>query len=370
MSIATTMPSPLITLQDFLAHSTLPALRVGRVDTNGAQHPLATLILAMTGACQAIAQLTAQGALAGVADKLNSENIQGETQVSLDVMSHRLFATALENTGLVAGYVSEEVEAPVILATPAAEARYLVLFDPLDGSSNVAVNGSVGTIFSVLAAPAAPIDDQSFLQPGDQQMVAGYVIYGPATMLVLTLGQGTHGFTLQAETGQFILTHDHLHIPRTGSEYAINASNARFWEPPIQRYIHECHAGATGIRQRDFNMRWVASMVADMHRVLLRGGIYLYPKDNKLPAKAGRLRLMYEANPISMLVVQAGGACTTGRDSILKVMPTSVHQRVPVMLGAKEEVALLEHYHQVFDLEPNHPAFQPLLSSMAQPPLA
>jgi fructose-1,6-bisphosphatase len=240
---------------------------------------------------------------------------------------------------------------------------YLLVFDPLDGSSNIDVNVSVGTIFSVLKfAGAAVPAERDFLQPGSTQVAAGYAIYGPSTMLVLTVGLGTHGFTLDREIGNFILTHPNLTIPEDTSEFAINSSNERFWEPPIARYVSECKAGKSGIRGRDFNMRWIASLVAEVHRILMRGGVFMYPRDTKDPKRAGRLRLLYEANPIGMVVEQAGGLVSTGRGRILDATPQHLHERIPVILGSKNEVARIERYHREFDNGQDQPYVSPLFN--------
>jgi fructose-1,6-bisphosphatase I/sedoheptulose-1,7-bisphosphatase len=324
-------------LADFLAQQ-LPSSRLGK------------LLLDIAVAVTAISAMTVRGSLDNFTDKLTSQNIQGETQVQLDVLTNEIFIQTLTNNGTVSGLASEEMDYPIALNAASDNAEFLVVFDPLDGSSNVAVNVSVGSIFSILAAPKnrAPVE-ADYLQKGRQQLAAGYAIYGPATMLVITTGNGTHGFTLDPNDKTFYLTHPAIQIPETSAEFAINASNQRHWEAPISRYVEECLAGTTGLRARDFNMRWVASMVADVHRILIRGGIYLYPRDYKQPIKAGRLRLMYEANPMSMLVEQANGKSSTGRIAIMEVVPDHVHQRVPVIMGSKEEVALVEQYHYDFD---------------------
>lgn len=311
---------------------------------------LATVLLSIADCTKNIAKLTTMGALANVTDKLTQQNVQGETQMKLDVLSNTLFIASLEGAELVAGFVSEEMYALQQLKNKATEHPFLVNFDPLDGSSNIAVNGTVGSIFSILNAPnnrsAQPID---YLQLGSAQVAAGYALYGPATMLVLTIGNGTHGFTLDSHSHDYILSHPDIQIPEITSEFAINCSNERFWEPPMQRYIAECKVGSAGVRGREFNMRWVASMVADVHRILMRGGVYIYPKDCKLPLKAGRLRLLYEANPMSFIVEQAGGKGSTGRQRLLELLPTEIHQRVPVILGSRLEVSLIELYHKEFD---------------------
>lgn len=307
---------------------------------------LARLVLSIAEIGKSISWLIAQGGITGVTEKTSSTNVQGETQMRLDIESHEIAIAQLALSQVVAGVVSEE--APQALWFDEPQAPYLVCMDPLDGSSNLAINGVVGSIFSVLPTPAiAPqIADDAFLQPGNQQVAAAYLMYGPATLMVLTLGAGTHTFTFDPALEAYVLTQAHLSIPITSSEYAINASNQRFWQPAIQRYVSECLQGATGPRGRDFNMRWCASMVMDVHRVLHRGGVFLYPQDNKHPIKPGRLRLLYEANPMSLLVVQAGGLSITGEQAVLDVVPASLHQRVPVLLGSRDEMTLIAHYHQ------------------------
>ncbi len=325
-----------ITLSDFLANTSQGL---------AANSSLAQLLLNIADTAIAIARLTEQGALIDMVGKLESQNVQGETQMKLDVESNQLFIDNLTRSGLVAGLASEEMEETVLIANNKQQGEYLAIFDPLDGSSNVAVNVSVGSIFSVLHAPKHLPLEQDYLQEGRKQVAAGYAIYGPCTMLVLTVGKGTHGFTLDRDTGTFFLTHANIQIPVDTAEFAINASNERFWEPPIQRYVNECRMGVTGAREKNFNMRWVASMVADIHRILMRGGIYLYPRDNKDAAMPGRLRLMYEANPMSMIVEQAGGLSSTGNIRIQDIQPEKVHQRVPVIMGSKNEVLRVESYH-------------------------
>jgi fructose-1,6-bisphosphatase len=265
--------------------------------------------------------------------------------------------------GLVAGMASEELDEPYPVPPEFERGRYLLVFDPLDGSSNTDVNVSVGTIFSVLRHDRAETPTGAdFLRPGREQVAAGYAIYGPATMLVLSVGKGTHGFTLDREIGNFILTHPNLAIPEDTGEFAINTSNSRFWEPPVHRYVTECQAGRAGERGRDFNMRWIASMVAEVHRILMRGGVFMYPKDTKDPGKPGRLRLLYEANPIAMLVEQAGGRASTGRQRLLDVRPLALHQRVPVIVGSRHEVERIERYHAEFDNGTDKPFISPLFN--------
>ncbi len=325
------------------------------------QADLAALLVDVTAAVKAIASMTAKGALGGYLGSLGTENVQGETQKKLDVLSNNAVIQACEWGGLVAGMASEEMEEPYVLPRQFERGAFLLVFDPLDGSSNIDVNVSVGTIFSVLRH--SKIGDPSvtdYLRPGIEQVAAGYAIYGPSTMMVITVGKGTHGFTLDREIGNFILTHPDLKIPEDTTEFAINASNERFWEPPVQRYVAECKAGKTGDRGCDFNTRWIASMVADVHRILMRGGIFMYPKDAKDPGKPWRLRLMYEANPIALIVEQAGGAASTGRARILEVTPAALHQRVPVMLGSKNEIERLDRYHREYDNGDDKPFASPL----------
>ena len=313
-----------------------------------------SLILDIATACKRIARTVAFGELGGVlGNAANAEgsgdiiNIQGETQKKLDVISNDTFLRLTEWGGHLAGMASEEMDQPYRIPPQCPKGKYLLVFDPLDGSSNIDVNVSVGSIFSVLRAAVTGRDAvlEDFLQPGSQQVAAGYALYGPTTMLVLTVGRGVNGFTLDPNLGDFILTHPQLKVPEDTSEFAINASNSRFWEPPIKRYVDECLAGKTGPRGHDFNMRWIASMVAEAHRILMRGGVFLYPRDSKDPGKSGRLRLLYEANPIGFIMEQAGGRASTGRLPILNVRPSSLHQRIGLVFGSKNEVERIEHYH-------------------------
>jgi fructose-1,6-bisphosphatase I / sedoheptulose-1,7-bisphosphatase len=315
------------------------------------------LLLDVSLACKAIARIVATGELAHspggvVARPGGAINVQGEVQKPLDVLSNEIFVRMNEWNGHLAGMASEEMEAPEQIPAAYPRGKYLLVFDPLDGSSNIDVNVSVGSIFSILRAPQEVIDsgrdvvEADFLQPGATQIAAGYALYGPATMLVLTVGNGVAGFTLDPNLGEFVLTHSRLEVPPDTSEFAINSSNSRFWEPPIKRYVDECLAGSTGPRGRDFNMRWIASMVAEAHRILMRGGIFMYPRDTKDPAKPGRLRLLYEANPIGFLMEQAGGRASTGRQPVLAVKPSALHQRIGLVFGSRNEVERIERYHQ------------------------
>jgi len=334
-------------------------MRIGTTLTNytinkqktiqGASGTFTGLLNDIAVACKRIADLVNKGDLIGVLGAVESENVQGEQQKKLDVISNDLMIEALQHNGHIAGLASEEMDAIHHLPDHARRGSYLVLCDPLDGSSNIDVNVSVGTIFSILKAPEDVQNpaEADFLKPGAEQVAAGYCLYGPATILVLTTGDGVSMFTLNRDFGEFLLTREHVGIPEETSEFAINMSYRRHWDAPIERYISECLAGKEGERGRDFNMRWVASMVAEVHRILTRGGVFMYPGDRRLEAagKAGKLRLMYEANPMAMIVEQAGGAATTGTRRILDVEPEEIHQRVPVILGSRAEVDRLARYH-------------------------
>ncbi len=303
---------------------------------------LSQVIETIANTCKTIDQALQKGALAGILGSAEHENVQGETQKKLDVISNDYLIDALRTHAHVGGLASEELDE----FTPAQEnGKYLVLFDPLDGSSNIDINMCVGTIFSILPAKNAVTQAEDFMQPGTAQVAAGYVLYGPSTMMALTVGAGVVFLTLDPETQEFLVTSENVQVAEDTKEFAINASNQRHWEAPVKRYIDELLAGKTSVRGKDFNMRWVACMVGDIHRILCRSGIFLYPYDLKDPKKAGRLRLMYEANPMSMLMEQAGGASTTGRVRIMEIQPTELHQRVPVIIGSKNEVDLVTSYH-------------------------
>lgn len=324
---------------------------------------LGALLIDVAAAVKTISAMVAKGALAGNHGALDSINVQGEVQKKLDVLTNEAVLRHCEWGGQLAGMASEEMDEPYRIPDDYPRGRYLLIFDPLDGSSNSDVNVSVGSIFSILAlSGAGDATEADYLRPGREQVAAGYAIYGPSTMFVLTLGHGTHGFTLDRESGNFLLTHPDIRVPEETREFAINTSNERFWEPPVQRYVSECKAGKSGVRGVDFNMRWIASMVAEVHRILIRGGIFMYPKDNKDPAKPGRLRLLYEANPMAMLIEQAGGSASTGRGRILDVAPELLHQRVPVILGSRQEVERLERYHNEYDTGADRPFVSPLFA--------
>ncbi|MBY6187594.1 class 1 fructose-bisphosphatase [Marinobacter hydrocarbonoclasticus] len=308
----------------------------------GIDGELQSLIETLANCANEISALVRGGALAGVLGATESENVQGETQKKLDVIANDLIKDALSAQPLVKGLASEEEDHVV----PAhADGRFLVSFDPLDGSSNIDINSLVGTIFSVLPAPAGDVTEAAFMQPGKNQVAACYMLYGPATVMALTTGDGTLMFTLDPKTGDFMLVEERVQIPEDTAEFAINMSNQRFWQPAMQAYIADCLKGKEGQRGKNFNMRWIAAMVGDVHRVLSRGGLFTYPQDTKNPAKPFKLRLMYEANPMSFLVEQAGGVASTGYERIMAIQPEQIHQRVAVILGSKNEVNTCLDYH-------------------------
>jgi len=308
---------------------------------------LRLLLEVVARACKSISHAVNKGELGGVLGATETENIQGEVQKKLDIIANEVLIEANEWGGHLAAMTSEEMEGIYVVPHRYPKGEYLLMFDPLDGSSNVDVNVSIGTIFSVLRKPdnGAGVSEGDFMQPGSQQVAAGYCIYGPQTTLVLTVGDGVAMFTLDREQGSFVLTEENMKIPVDTKEFAINMSNMRHWDLPVRQYIDQCLAGVDGPRGKDFNMRWIASMVADVHRILTRGGVFLYPWDKREPGKPGKLRLMYEANPMGWLVEQAGGAASTGRERILDVVPTHLHQRVSVILGSKNEVEHIVALH-------------------------
>jgi len=327
----------------------------------GATGELTGLLLDLAAAAKEISALIARGRVAGALGEAASENGQGERQMKMDLIANQILLAAGARAGQLVALASEEMDAPRLVPERTARAKYLLVFDPLDGSSNLDVNITVGTIFSILRRPpdAGVPGVEAFLQPGTRQVCAGYAAYGPSTMLVLTLGAGVHGFTLDPSIDDFVLTHPDLRIPAETREFAINASNQRFWEDPVRRYVEECLAGRSGPRGVDFNMRWIASMVAEVHRILVRGGVFMYPRDSKDPTRPGRLRFLYEASPMAMIVEQAGGLASTGRQRILEVVPRALHERVPVILGSRREVERLVGYHADHDdgQERPHPAY-------------
>ena len=303
---------------------------------------LGSVVTTTVEACKNISAQVRQGALAGILGEAGTGNVQGEDQKKLDVIANNLLIEKLKTNLAVAGIASEEEETFVACHE---NGGYLVLFDPLDGSSNIDVNISVGTIFSILAKPQGPLTTESFLQKGNDQVASGYVLYGPQTQLVLTLKHGVFVFTLD-HYNEFILTRENPQVPEQTKEFAINTSNQRHWYEPVQRYVDELLAGENGPRGKNYNMRWVASMVAEIHRILMRGGVFLYPADKRDPAKPGKLRLMYEANPLLLILQQADGAGSNTKQDILDIVPEGLHQRVSVVLGSKEEVEYINRLHQ------------------------
>mgnify|MGYP001244034216 CR=1 FL=1 len=305
---------------------------------------LVSVVDSITITCKNIAERLRGGALSGLYGSAEQENVQGEIQKKLDVISNDLLKQALLANRNVAGIASEEEEQAI---AGNAEGQYLVTFDPLDGSSNIDVNVTVGTIFSVLALPenCTQVTTDTFLQAGRKQIAAGYVLYGPSVILAITTGNGVAMYNLGAD-GDFYQTEDQIQVPETTEEFAINMSNQRFWQTPMQNYVNDLLLGEKGPLGKRFNMRWIASMVAEVHRILTRGGIFMYPYDSRDPSKAGKLRLMYEGNPMSFLIEQAGGASSDTQIPIMDVEPNHIHQRVPVILGSKEEVERVNRYHQ------------------------
>ena len=321
------------------------------IEAHRDQSPLPTdlrfLLEVVARACKSISNAVNQGALSDILGSAGSGNVQGETQQKLDILANDILLEANEWGGHLAAMASEEMETIHEIPNRYPQGEYLLLFDPLDGSSNIDVNVSIGTIFSVLKKPSnsSAVTEQDFLQPGTQQVAAGYALYGPQTILVLTTGNGVNMFTLDRQQGSFVLTKSNVQIPEDTKEFAINMSNMRHWDAPISKYVQECLAGSTGARKKDFNMRWIASMVADVHRILTRGGIFMYPWDKRDPNKPGKLRLMYEANPMSFLVEQAGGMSINGNERIMGVQPKQLHERISVILGSKNEVAVVNKYY-------------------------
>jgi fructose-1,6-bisphosphatase I len=308
---------------------------------------LRLLLEVVARACKSISHAVNKGALGGVLGSAEIENVQGEVQKKLDIIANEVLLEANEWGGHLAAMASEEMDSIYLVPNRYPQGEYLLLFDPLDGSSNIDVNVSIGTIFSVLKKPedSQGVTEQDFLQSGKKQVAAGYCVYGPQTTLVLTVGDGVAMFTLDREQGSFVLTQENVQVPADTQEFAINMSNMRHWDEPVRRYIDECLQGKEGPRDKDFNMRWIASMVADVHRILTRGGVFMYPWDKREPHKAGKLRLLYEANPMSWLIEQAGGASTNGKERILDLQPGQLHERVSVILGSKNEVERVTRYH-------------------------
>lgn len=292
--------------------------------------------------CRVAAELShtiARGPLGGALGAEVGENTDGDHQKALDVMADDAFAAALKGTG-VRWYASEEQDSVVELD---ADGDLALAIDPLDGSSNIDVNVSIGTIFSILPAKAEA--EASFLRPGRDQIAAGYIIYGPHTGMVVTFGQGVHEFVMEPKSRVFVPVEKPVTIPADAKEFAINASNMRHWDAPVQGYIQDCLAGETGPLGRNFNMRWVGSLVAETHRILTRGGLFLYPGDARPGYETGRLRMIYECAPIAMLAEQAGGRAITGADRVLDVTPDRLHARVPLIFGSRDMVDQVESRH-------------------------
>ena len=313
----------------------------------GSSGEFSGLLNAVATAVKIISNQVGRGALAGAPGSDGVQNVRGAVQKKLGLISNEVMLGETEWTGYLAAMASEEMDDIYPVPATGRRGKYLLVFDPLDGPGDIDPSVSVGTIFSILRSPdpAAEPRAEHFLQPGTAQVCAGFAVYGPSTMLILTTGDGVDGFTLDRDIGAFVLTHPQLRIPGDCTEFAINASNERFWEPPVRRYIQECLAGGTGPRGRDFNMRWIASLVAETYRILARGGVFLSPRDSKEPAEPGRLRLMYECNPVSFIVEQAGGRASTGRGRVMEIQPASLHQHVPLILGSRNEVERIERYH-------------------------
>lgn len=324
---------------------------------------LAALLVDVAAAVKAISAMTARGALGADWEALDSDAAPGNARQSLERMASEALQRYCEWGGLVAGMASDELREPYAIPAGYERGPYLLLFDALHSASGLEVNSVLGSLFSIFrhdngAEPSAA----DFLQPGRAQLAAGYALYGPATMLVLSVGRGTHGFTLERETGNFLLTHPDIRIPEEADEIAVNAGNERYWEPPVVRYVRECREGGPGVRGRDFRMRWITSTVAQLHRVLIRGGVVMYPRDGKQPARPGRLRLMFEVNPAAYLIEQAGGCASTAREPVLDMVPEALHQRVPVILGSREEIERLERYHRDYDNGTDKPYADPLFN--------
>ncbi len=329
-----------------------PTSKTFREFLNADQHAhihqdLKDLLLDVANSCKKISHAVHQGALANLLGSAGTGNVQGETQQKLDIFANDVLLEDHSRKGKLAAMASEEMDSIYAIQKP-FQGAFLLLFDPLDGSSNIDVNVSIGTIFSILKHPSsssAPTE-ADFLQVGTNQVAAGYALYGPQTIFVVSVGNGVAMFTLDPESQEFYLTQANVQIPKDTKEFAINMSNMRHWDAPVSRYVSECLAGSTGPRQKDFNMRWIASMVADVHRILVRGGVFMYPWDKREPDKPGKLRLMYEANPMSFLVEQAGGASINGQQRILDIHPSKLHERVSVILGSANEVNLIMKYHK------------------------
>jgi fructose-1,6-bisphosphatase I/sedoheptulose-1,7-bisphosphatase len=306
----------------------------------GASGSLNAVILAAARACKLIAHQVAAGRLSGPAGPASTDDNPGR----IAELAEEVFTRMMRSSGHLAGLLSAGTDTPIALDK---QGKYLLLVEPLDGAPNLELNVAAGSIFSVLRAGSAEQDPaiEDFLQPGQEQVCAGYAIYGPATLLVLTVGTGVHGFTLDPTLGEFVLTHPGLRVVEETSVFAINAVNRRLWEPAVRRYVDECAAGESGPRNRDFSMRWFASQAAETHRILMRGGVFLNPRDPDQSA-SGQARLLYDANPIAFIIEQAGGRATTGHRPILGIAPQALHQEVALIFGSRVEVERIERYHE------------------------
>jgi fructose-1,6-bisphosphatase len=338
-------------------YTTISKFLIQQVPEGRQGRELAALLVDVAAVIKAVSVALGKGRLVGMSSLAGADELHREGGGDLNALVDEYFVRGVEWSGLIGAIASEEMDEPRFVE---GDGHLALVFDPLEGTQHVDVNVSLGSIFSVLALPDAGRNAAAVLQPGTRQLAAGYAIYGPSTQLVITVGQGTHGFTLDREIGNFVLTHPDIRIPEETSEYFINASLRRFWEPPIGRYVDECKAGREGVRGRDFNTRWAASMVADVHRILMRGGIYLYPRDEREDHRSGRLRLLFEAAPLAMLIEQAGGAASTGRGRLLELVPETLHQRVPAIMGSRVEVERVQRYHEEYDRGEDQPFRSPL----------
>ena len=311
---------------------------------------LTSLLLEISEAGRQLTRILQLGALAPETQNLAlSTNIQGEEQKPLDLVGNQVLLDFCTKSKSACAIASEEMDNPIQIE--GSTSPYLLLFDPLDGSSNLEINGLVGTIFSVLKLPHGKTTysgTEDFLQPGTAQVAAGYLLYGPSTLLVVTLGDGVREFLLDQESGAYLqLNSNSIQIPPEAHEYSINASNRKYWDTPTLQFIQECEAGKTGVLGKDYNMRWIAAFVGDIHRILKRGGSYFYPQDSKDPTKIGKIRLLYEINPMAFIVEQAGGLASSGLERCLEMQPQSLHQRSGIFIGSKNEIERIEKYYQL-----------------------
>jgi fructose-1,6-bisphosphatase I len=296
---------------------------------------LSSVVKDIVASCVDIAHTLSRSTIEGLTGAVAQVNSSGETQKQLDLLSNQILKDKLALNKSVK-YIASEEEDNVVCAAP--KGKFAVAFDPLDGSTNIDVNGAVGTIFSVLPALDSASPEASLLQSGSRQLCAGYVLYGPATQLVITFGNGTYVFTLNTDANLFMLTHQRASIAKETSEFAVNMANTRHWKREFSNYIQHLLDGCSGPRQKRYNMRWAGAMVADIHRVICRGGIFLYPSDTRAKLASGKLRLIYEANPMALIIENCGGSAFNESTSLLSLVPTSLHQKVPVIAGSTNEV--------------------------------